>query len=67
MTTTTDCITSATQPHDVTCWRCARNGELLAALQAIVRITDGSQPKDYPGAVMVARAAIATATGQERE
>lgn len=20
---TTDCITSATQPHDVTCWRCA--------------------------------------------
>ena len=32
--------------------------ELLAALWAIVRITDGSQPKDYPGALMVARAAI---------
>ena len=32
--------------------------ELLAALWAIVRITDGSQPKDSPGALMVARAAI---------
>ena len=56
------CITSATQPHDVTCWRC---GGLFAALRAIVRLTDGSQPKDYPGALMVGRAAIAKATGQE--
>lgn len=37
--------------------------DLLAALQAIVKITDGSQPKDYPGALMVARVAIAKATG----
>jgi len=32
--------------------------ELLEALRAIVTLTDGSQPKDYPGALMVARAAI---------
>ena len=32
--------------------------ELRNALEAIVRITDGSQPKDYPGALMVARAAL---------
>jgi len=31
---------------------------LLAALRAIVKIMDGSQPKDYPGALMVAQAAI---------
>ncbi len=36
--------------------------ELLAALRAILKITDGTQPKDYPAALMVARAAIATAT-----
>ena len=32
--------------------------ELLAALRAIVVVMDGSQPKDYTGALMVARAAI---------
>ena len=36
--------------------------ELRNALEAIVRITDGSQPKDYPGALMVARAALAKET-----
>lgn len=40
---------------------------LLAALEAIVQITDGSQPKDYPGALMVARAAIAAAKGEPAE
>jgi hypothetical protein len=29
-----------------------------AALEAIVKITDGSQPIDYPGALMVARSAL---------
>ena len=37
--------------------------ELMDALIAIVKITDGSQPIDYPGALMVARSAIAKATG----
>ena len=40
--------------------------DLLEALQAIVKITDGSQPKDYPGALMVARAAIANAMGVQK-
>ena len=31
---------------------------LVAALRAIVKITDGSQPKDYPGALMVAQSAL---------
>ena len=31
---------------------------LIAALRAIVKITDGSQPKDYPGALMVAQSAL---------
>lgn len=30
----------------------------VAALRAIVKITDGSQPIDYPGALMVARYAL---------
>lgn len=34
---------------------------LATALTAIVRITDGSQPIDHPGALMVARAALAEA------
>lgn len=33
-----------------------------AALLAIVKLLDGSQPKDIPGAIMVAQAAIAKAT-----
>ena len=37
--------------------------DLLEALHAIVKVLDGSQPKDIPGAIMVARAAIAKATG----
>jgi hypothetical protein len=40
------------------------NAELLQALETIVKITDGSQPIDYPGALMVARAAIAKAKGE---
>jgi len=36
----------------------ARIHALESALRAIVAITDGSQPKDYPGALMVARAAL---------
>ena len=31
---------------------------LVAALRAIVKITVGSQPKDYPGALMVAQSAL---------
>ena len=38
--------------------------DLLAALEAIVSITDGSQPKDYPGALMVAKSAISKAKDQ---
>ena len=34
------------------------NDYLTAALNAIVHITDSSQPIDYPGALMVARAAL---------
>ena len=37
----------------------AERDELKKALQAIVKITDGSQPKDYPGVLMVARTALA--------
>ena len=37
---------------------------LLSALEAIVKITGGSQPIDYPGALMVARAAIAKSKGE---
>ena len=38
--------------------------DLLAALEAIVKITDGSQP-NYPAVLMVAQAAIAKATGSK--
>jgi hypothetical protein len=38
--------------------------DMLAALTAIEKIMDGSQPKDYPGALMVARAAVAKARGE---
>lgn len=40
------------------CGECVTCGTLFDALRAIVRLMDGSQPKDYPGALMVARAAI---------
>jgi len=36
----------------------ARVRELERALVAIIAITDGSQPRDYPGALMVARSAL---------
>lgn len=39
--------------------------EMLAALSAIEAVLDGRQPKDVPGAVMVARAAIKSAEGRE--
>lgn len=35
--------------------------EMLRALRAIKKMTDGSQPKDYPGALMVADYAITRA------
>jgi len=38
--------------------------ELLAALKAILQITDGSQPRDYPSVPWIAQAAIRTATGR---
>jgi hypothetical protein len=38
--------------------------ELFQALQAIEAILDGRQPKDVPGAVMVARHAIGKAQGE---
>jgi len=37
--------------------------DLLKACQAIIALLDGSQPKDIPGALMVAQSAIAKATG----
>lgn len=37
---------------------------MLAALEAIVKIMDGSQPKDYPGALMVAQSAIKLVKGE---
>ena len=36
---------------------------MLASLVAIVRLTDGSQPIDYPGALMVARLAVEQVNG----
>lgn len=37
--------------------------ELLAALEAVEAVLDGRQPIDVPGAVMIARAAVAKARG----
>lgn len=37
--------------------------EMFRALVAIRRMTDGSQPKDYPGALMVVGYAIRVAVG----
>ena len=41
----------------------ANGPELLEALKAITKLIDGSQPKDYPGALFVARRAIQKAEG----
>lgn len=39
--------------------------QMLDALKAIVKLLDDSQPKDIPGAVMVAQSAILKATGEK--
>ncbi len=38
--------------------------EMYEALKAIVKVMDGSQPIDYPGALMVAQYAIKKAEGK---
>ncbi len=41
---------------------CNSHYELLAAHRAVLALLDGGQPKDIPGAIMVAQSAITKAT-----